>query len=878
METDLPNSDPSKQSSLELVPDPDLKGPDPSNSAPCPPGSGRDINEPTVALLADINASLKDIKDFSARFMKLVDLAEAENIQRQGLCHAAVVRSNSTSESVQSATKNSTSFTGSSDQSGDVVGVEQARQDCKRSISPKIRDEIIVIEEDGPVLNSREYMVPKGADSSARSIANKTIKLALKGYTHIHIEYGEFPHKDLYRQLFGDVWDRDSAYGIVRERLLDVCSAWLKEKRLIFSCDERCNFAFDTVALSRYRDLRSVQFQIQRIEEFARDLRRRGGFFFFRESCPHRVGNKIYNGTHVFRCENGMKEALPRFSAKRKNFCEEIPEIIPPWGHDREDQLLREIMEKREEATEREERSSNYVYGENHLDPCVIYHYKGLPTLFEQEVKSSFVIEDGYGNRSYGTEVRQRFQDPHLTGPWRRLCVLTGLSRISKLERDNIWEKVPLFPREHAIDTGKTGNLVGDETSDEISDDGSEMSNETSDERSDEPSDEGSECHDADFLEEGIIQHLNCEQLSMRQILRKRIVKFQFSWYELIPQDISEKYPHPRKYAGSGNSEKHVKHLIAPLKDILPTLSSTLRMVISRILVHWAKINEYIEKFIAGQDTFLDEDRHDHLLFDDDSFTRSRQYFWVINCIEEFVLIIDETINHYENVRKWVCPSVGSEWRKHEKALEKLKAMKQKFESQRNRATMLRDGLFSASAVFESRLSTRLAQNVKLLTYVSIFYLPLAFCAALWAIPNITKPSTRTPFIIAAVLVGFVTYFVVFNLDGLISLGWTAYSGFREKRIQQMSTDKGWQKCAQSYRNFQPDQGRTKPSEWYILLHALLYPFRRSEGPEETEENGEEDTSIAMTSISSQASGTIDAKNIARNGLEKTASKNSEEV
>lgn len=37
--------------------------------------------------------------------------------------------------------------------------------------------------------------------------------------------------------------------------------------------------------------------------------------------------------------------------------------------------------------------------------------------------------------------------------------------------------------------------------------------------------------------------------------------------------------------------------------------------------------------------------------------------------------------------------------------------------------------LFNASAVVESRLSTRLGQNVKLLTYVSIFYLPLAFCA-----------------------------------------------------------------------------------------------------------------------------------------------------
>ena len=35
--------------------------------------------------------------------------------------------------------------------------------------------------------------------------------------------------------------------------------------------------------------------------------------------------------------------------------------------------------------------------------------------------------------------------------------------------------------------------------------------------------------------------------------------------------------------------------------------------------------------------------------------------------------------------------------------------------------------LFNASAVIESRASTRLGENVKLLTFVSIFFLPLAF-------------------------------------------------------------------------------------------------------------------------------------------------------
>ena len=36
--------------------------------------------------------------------------------------------------------------------------------------------------------------------------------------------------------------------------------------------------------------------------------------------------------------------------------------------------------------------------------------------------------------------------------------------------------------------------------------------------------------------------------------------------------------------------------------------------------------------------------------------------------------------------------------------------------------------LFSASAVIETRAAAQLGENVRLLAYVSIFYLPLAFC------------------------------------------------------------------------------------------------------------------------------------------------------
>ncbi|KAL6786563.1 hypothetical protein J3E68DRAFT_420021 [Trichoderma sp. SZMC 28012] len=72
---------------------------------------------------------------------------------------------------------------------------------------------------------------------------------------------------------------------------------------------------------------------------------------------------------------------------------------------------------------------------------------------------------------------------------------------------------------------------------------------------------------------------------------------------------------------------------------------------------------------------------------------------------------------------------------------------------------------FAWITIHETRVSTKLGQNVMLLTYVSIFYLPLGFCAALWAIPNIADDNTRTPFIVTATMVSLFTLLVTFNME-----------------------------------------------------------------------------------------------------------------
>ena len=113
--------------------------------------------------------------------------------------------------------------------------------------------------------------------------------------------------------------------------------------------------------------------------------------------------------------------------------------------------------------------------------------------------------------------------------------VLSGLSKIPNLNRDNVWVTVPLFLELWEVDQGSIRSFTG--------------SNKTRDTTSIETDDEGRTNY-AGILHEIILQHLNCEQLSMQQSLRRRIAKFQFSWYQFIPHSESEKRLYPRKYSG----------------------------------------------------------------------------------------------------------------------------------------------------------------------------------------------------------------------------------------------------------------------------------------------------------------------------------------
>lgn len=249
---------------------------------------------------------------------------------------------------------------------------------------------------------------------------------------------------------------------------------------------------------------------------------------------------------------------------------------------------------------------------------------------------------------------------------------------------------------------------------------------------------------------------------------------------------------------------------------LLDMIEFTMHMVI----VRWRKVEEYFSWLIGHRDTLADLEAHDSLLFDDDTFSRSRKYFWAINYLAELDISIAENIVQLERFTGFGYVHRVDSWPLIER-LGQLNDLRSKLKAQRDEAIALRDGLFSASGVMESRASTRLGENVKLLTFVSIFFLPLSFCMSVWSINN-TIFSMRA-LIITVILVGIGTYLVVFNLNNFVGLCARFYDRRKRGIIKLMKEDEdmAWSEQGKRFEGARPKQERLKPSEWMILLFVL---------------------------------------------------------
>ncbi|KAF2213983.1 hypothetical protein CERZMDRAFT_66734 [Cercospora zeae-maydis SCOH1-5] len=215
-----------------------------------------------------------------------------------------------------------------------------------------------------------------------------------------------------------------------------------------------------------------------------------------------------------------------------------------------------------------------------------------------------------------------------------------------------------------------------------------------------------------------------------------------------------------------GDVHDATKHYVNGVEAFLITLLGEFRDA----LVRFEKITEAIVRITSPPENFIFnlEDR-DKLQFEDEQYTYTRRYFWasqtlgIINTsIKSMVDAYQDTFTDdvWEGKHKTIWPimdetSPRSQYyrtrmdalrKKFEREISTFKALMEEVREHRGNIQALREELFAGTSIQESRNSVKNTEitiqqghNIKLLTLVSIFFLPLTFVTSVFGMTNMPE-------------------------------------------------------------------------------------------------------------------------------------------
>ena len=134
-------------------------------------------------------------------------------------------------------------------------------------------------------------------------------------------------------------------------------------------------------------------------------------------------------------------------------------------------------------------------------------------------------------------------------------------------------------------------------------------------------------------------------------------------------------------------------------------------IAITETLYGWKSLHSHIGRMLGTGEEIFNINTHDKMIFDDDLFTRSRKYFWTINCLQEsdnLIRLNIETWNQYQEpiLRRLRRMEAASEVQEEgevkalregisrcQRVVAQLADIRKLFKDQRQKAVSLRDGV-----------------------------------------------------------------------------------------------------------------------------------------------------------------------------------------
>lgn len=244
-------------------------------------------------------------------------------------------------------------------------------------------------------------------------------------------------------------------------------------------------------------------------------------------------------------------------------------------------------------------------------------------------------------------------------------------------------------------------------------------------------------------------------------------------------------------WKSSIDSHDSTKHYVNGPEAFLVTLRAEFKDAQKRLLEVYKRISELVT---TPADFMFRQDVRDKLLFEDDEFTYSRRYFWAYQSLCIMNEDIQEMVNAYKTTftedvwngsDKIIWPgdettsSRYAHWRKRMAAIREdiehevtgLEEIEEKNQEKMKEVKTLRENLFSGTSVLESRrsvqqqaITVQQGHNIKLLTLVTIFFLPLTFVTSVFSMTNI-KYESFVPFGITTLVICLPTYMLIGSLN-----------------------------------------------------------------------------------------------------------------